>query len=139
MGYIAFWLQLVLNAYTRCMNWVYLNWCINTPFWPVNYLNTLLQTEWCYSVISLVLLERTFAGFIAWGLAGCGITGFLAFRDTQKHCWKAIFLTWISNWKPYKNQGFGKPNLTQGFPSIVGKPDWAAESQFLEVAFRKET
>ena len=47
----------------------------------------------------------------------------LAFRDTQKHCWKAIFLTWISDWKPYKNQGFGKPKLTQGFPGNFGQPN----------------
>ncbi len=71
-------------------------------------------------------------------MTGCEITGFPAFRDTQKHCRKAIFLTRISERKPCKNQNLGKPNLAQGFPSVFGKPERAAESQFLEVAFRKE-
>ena len=63
----------------------------------------------------------------------------LAFRDTKKHCQKAIFLTRISDLKPCKNLGLGMPKLKHGFPSVTGKPERAAESQFLEVAPRKET
>ena len=63
----------------------------------------------------------------------------LAFRDSQKDCRKAIFLTWISDWKPCKSKGLGKPKLTQGFLSVFGKPKRATECQFSEVAFQKET
>ncbi len=66
---------------------------------------------------------------------GCEITGFPAFRDTQKHCRKAKFLTRISEWKARKNQVFGKIDSRFQF----GKPERFSESQFFGVAFQMET
>ena len=63
--------------------------------------------------------------------AGCEITGFPAFRDTQKHYLKANFLTRISDWKASKNQVFGKIDSHFQF----GKPERFSESQFFWVAF----
>ncbi len=46
------------------------------------------------------------------GHTGCQITGFPAFRDTQKHCQKPNFLTGISDRKPYKNQRHRKQKFS---------------------------
>ena len=40
---------------------------------------------------------------------GCAITEFLGVRDTQEHFLKPSFWTRVSDWTPWKNQGFGKP------------------------------
>ncbi len=71
--------------------------------------------------------------------AGCEITEFPGFRDTQKHCRKPKFLTRVSDWKPCKNQGFSKPKLPIDFPLPFGKPERVSETQILGVGFRKET
>ncbi len=67
------------------------------------------------SLFSYLEHPRMLAIFFSGVGSGCEITGFPAFRDTQNHCRKAIFLTRISEWKPCKNQGLGKAKPIQGF------------------------